>query len=100
MDQLQHNMVVAGTAHLGRADFLRMAGLPHQCRAGWSSADLRPRCCDRGEKCSRAEVAIQLCGGFVETLGTEGWTDRAAPWRGFVQTRQTYCFAKAADWGW
>ena len=39
-------------------------------------------------------------GGFVDRLDHEGRADRHAPRRVFVQARQIYCFAKAAQMGW
>ena len=39
-------------------------------------------------------------GGFVDRLDKEGSADRLAPRRTFVQARQIYCFAKAAQTGW
>lgn len=39
-------------------------------------------------------------GGFVDRLDGEGRADRQAPRRTFVQARQIYCFAKAAQMGW
>jgi mannose/cellobiose epimerase-like protein (N-acyl-D-glucosamine 2-epimerase family) len=39
-------------------------------------------------------------GGFVDRLGQDGRADLAAPRRVFVQARQIYCFAKAAQIGW
>lgn len=39
-------------------------------------------------------------GGFVDRLGEDGCADRQAPRRTFVQARQIYCFAKAAQMGW
>jgi len=39
-------------------------------------------------------------GGFVDRLGQDGRADRLAPRRTFVQARQIYCFAKAAQMGW
>ena len=39
-------------------------------------------------------------GGFVDRLDREGRADRLAPRRILVQTRQIYCFAKAAQMGW
>ena len=39
-------------------------------------------------------------GGFVDRLDGEGRADRLAPRRTFVQARQIYCFAKAAQMGW
>ena len=38
-------------------------------------------------------------GGFVDRLGPDGRADRLAPRRTFVQARQIYCFAKAAQMG-
>jgi mannose-6-phosphate isomerase len=39
-------------------------------------------------------------GGFVDRLDQDGRADRLAPRRVFVQARQIYCFAKAAQMGW
>ena len=39
-------------------------------------------------------------GGFVDRLRQDGRADRLAPRRVFVQARQIYCFAKAAQMGW
>src|SRR3954453_22942435 len=39
-------------------------------------------------------------GGFVDRLGEDGRADRLAPRRTFVQARQIYCYAKAAQMGW
>jgi len=39
-------------------------------------------------------------GGFVDRLDKDGSADRLAPRRTFVQARQIYCFAKAAQMGW
>jgi mannose/cellobiose epimerase-like protein (N-acyl-D-glucosamine 2-epimerase family) len=39
-------------------------------------------------------------GGFVDRLTVDGRADRLAPRRVFVQARQIYCFAKAAEIGW
>ncbi|MCP4615803.1 MAG: mannose-6-phosphate isomerase [Bradyrhizobium sp.] len=39
-------------------------------------------------------------GGFVDRLDHDGRADRLAPRRTFVQARQIYCFAKAAQMGW
>jgi mannose/cellobiose epimerase-like protein (N-acyl-D-glucosamine 2-epimerase family) len=39
-------------------------------------------------------------GGFVDRLDQEGRADPLAPRRVFVQARQIYCFAKAAQMGW
>ena len=41
-----------------------------------------------------------VAGGFVDRLGPDGRADRQAPRRVFVQARQIYCFAKAAQMGW
>lgn len=41
-----------------------------------------------------------LNGGFVERLNADGTPDLDAPRRTFVQARQIYCFAKAAQFGW
>ena len=39
-------------------------------------------------------------GGFIDRLDGDGRADRAAPRRVFVQARQIYCYAKAAQMGW
>ena len=39
-------------------------------------------------------------GGFVDRLDPDGRADHLAPRRVFVQARQIYCFAKAAQIGW
>ena len=39
-------------------------------------------------------------GGFVERLDADGRADQRAPRRVFVQARQIYCFARAAQMGW
>jgi len=39
-------------------------------------------------------------GGFVDRLDSQGRADALAPRRTFVQARQIYCFAKAAQMGW
>ena len=39
-------------------------------------------------------------GGFVDRLDPDGRADALAPRRVFVQARQIYCFAKAAQMGW
>ena len=39
-------------------------------------------------------------GGFVDRLHQDGRADRLAPRRVFVQARQIYCYAKAAQMGW
>jgi mannose/cellobiose epimerase-like protein (N-acyl-D-glucosamine 2-epimerase family) len=41
-----------------------------------------------------------VTGGFVDRLDQGGRADHAAPRRVFVQARQIYCFAKAAQMGW
>lgn len=42
----------------------------------------------------------QAAGGFIDRLHRDGTADGAAPRRVFVQARQIYCFAKAAQLGW
>src|SRR6476646_10892161 len=39
-------------------------------------------------------------GGFVDRLSSDGRADALAPRRVFVQARQIYCYAKAAQMGW
>ncbi|WP_407654564.1 AGE family epimerase/isomerase [Bradyrhizobium prioriisuperbiae] len=41
-----------------------------------------------------------VAGGFVDRLDSDGRADRVAPRRVFVQARQIYCYAKAAQMGW
>jgi mannose/cellobiose epimerase-like protein (N-acyl-D-glucosamine 2-epimerase family) len=52
--------------------------LPLWCTEGWDDA----------------------AGGFVDRLDPDGRADRFAPRRVFVQARQIYCYAKAAQMGW
>jgi mannose-6-phosphate isomerase len=42
----------------------------------------------------------RISGGFIDRLHRDGTADRAAPRRVFVQARQIYCYAKAAQMGW
>jgi mannose/cellobiose epimerase-like protein (N-acyl-D-glucosamine 2-epimerase family) len=42
----------------------------------------------------------RTAGGFVDRLDQDGRADLLAPRRIFVQARQIYCFAKAAQMGW
>ncbi|HZY24006.1 MAG TPA: AGE family epimerase/isomerase, partial [Beijerinckiaceae bacterium] len=39
-------------------------------------------------------------GGFIDRLHRDGTADSAAPRRVFVQARQIWCYAKAAQMGW
>ncbi|WP_027579885.1 AGE family epimerase/isomerase [Bradyrhizobium sp. Ai1a-2] len=48
----------------------------------------------------RTEGWDDTAGGFVDRLDPEGRADRLAPRRVFVQARQIYCYAKAAQMGW
>ena len=41
-----------------------------------------------------------VAGGFIDRLDPDGRADRLAPRRVFVQARQIYCYAKAAQMGW
>ncbi|NOJ43518.1 AGE family epimerase/isomerase [Bradyrhizobium australiense] len=41
-----------------------------------------------------------VAGGFIDRLAPDGRADRLAPRRVFVQARQVYCYAKAAQMGW
>src|SRR2546423_7128937 len=41
-----------------------------------------------------------VTGGFIDRLDPDGRADRLAPRRVFVQARQIYCYAKAAQMGW
>jgi mannose/cellobiose epimerase-like protein (N-acyl-D-glucosamine 2-epimerase family) len=42
----------------------------------------------------------RTAGGFVDRLDSDGRADRFTPRRVFVQARQIYCYAKAAQIGW
>lgn len=42
----------------------------------------------------------QTAGGFIDRLHRDGTADTAAPRRVFVQARQIWCYAKAAQMGW
>jgi mannose-6-phosphate isomerase len=41
-----------------------------------------------------------VAGGFIDRLHRDGTADAAAPRRVFVQARQIWCYAKAAQMGW
>ena len=68
----------AGDIVVGLKNFIIERSLPLWSGEGWDAAS----------------------GGFVDRLGDDGCADRQAPRRTFVQARQIYCFAKAAQMGW
>jgi mannose-6-phosphate isomerase len=63
-------------------------------------AKLRLRLIDHALPLWSREGWDPTTGGFVDRLDPEGRADRDAPRRVFVQARQIYCFAKAAQMGW
>ena len=68
--------------------------------AGDIVATLKSFIIERPCRCGRARAGIARAGGFVDRLDRDGRADRLAPRRTFVQARQIYCFAKAAQMGW
>ena len=63
-------------------------------------AKLRARLVEHSFPLWSTEGWDQSTGGFIDRLTPEGRADRLAPRRVFVQARQIYCFAKAAEIGW
>jgi mannose/cellobiose epimerase-like protein (N-acyl-D-glucosamine 2-epimerase family) len=68
--------------------------------SGDSVARLKLRMIDHALPLWSTEGWDRTAGGFVEHLDHDGRADRLAPRRVFVQARQIYCFAKAAQMGW
>ena len=68
----------AGDIVVGLKNFIIERSMPLWSGEGWDAAS----------------------GGFVDRLDGQGRADRLAPRRTFVQARQIYCFAKAAQMGW
>src|SRR5580698_3684680 len=63
-------------------------------------ARLKRRMIDHALPLWSAEGWDSTAGGFVDRLDQNGRADLLAPRRIFVQARQIYCFAKAAQMGW
>jgi mannose/cellobiose epimerase-like protein (N-acyl-D-glucosamine 2-epimerase family) len=63
-------------------------------------ARLKRRMIDHALPLWSGEGWDSAAGGFVDRLDQNGRADRLAPRRVFVQARQIYCFAKAAQMGW
>jgi len=63
-------------------------------------AKLKARIIDHSLPLWSTEGWDQATGGFIDRLHQDGRADRLAPRRVFVQARQIYCFAKAAEIGW
>src|ERR1700730_9953450 len=63
-------------------------------------AKLRARLVEHSCPLWSTEGWDQSTGGFIDRLTPDGRADRLAPRRVFVQARQIYCFAKAAEIGW
>jgi mannose/cellobiose epimerase-like protein (N-acyl-D-glucosamine 2-epimerase family) len=63
-------------------------------------ANLKSRMVDHSLPLWSTEGWDPTAGGFVDRLTPDGRADRLAPRRVFVQARQIYCFAKAAEIGW
>ena len=61
---------------------------------------LKLRMIDHGLPLWSTEGWDDKCGGFVDRLDSDGRADASAPRRVFVQARQIYCYAKAAQMGW
>ena len=75
-----------------------------QSAAAGDSADivakLKLRMIDHALPLWSTEGWDATAGGFVDRLDQDGRADRLAPRRVFVQARQIYCYAKAAQMGW
>jgi len=63
-------------------------------------ARLKRRMIDRCLPLWSGEGWDAASGGFIDRLDQDGRADRMAPRRVFVQARQIYCFAKAAQLDW
>jgi mannose-6-phosphate isomerase len=63
-------------------------------------AELKQRMVDHCLPLWSREGWDAAAGGFVDRLHEDGRADRLAPRRVFVQARQIYCYAKAAQMGW
>jgi mannose-6-phosphate isomerase len=63
-------------------------------------ARLKRRMIDRCLPLWSGEGWDAASGGFIDRLGEDGRADSMAPKRVFVQARQIYCFAKAAQLDW
>jgi len=68
--------------------------------AGGVVAQLKSFIIERSLPLWSGEGWDRASGGFVDRLDPDGRADPLAPRRTFVQARQIYCFAKAAQMGW
>ncbi|UVO31826.1 AGE family epimerase/isomerase [Bradyrhizobium arachidis] len=79
-----------------------MAGEP--INAAEDAADvvarLKQRMIDHALPLWSTEGWDKSSGGFIDRLHRDGTADRMAPRRVFVQARQIWCYAKAAQMGW
>jgi len=76
------------------------AAAPDRFESGDIVARLKLRMIDHALPLWSTEGWDAMTGGFVDRLGPDGRADRLAPRRVFVQARQIYCYAKAAQMGW
>ena len=65
----------------------------------WVVAELKRHIVDHCLPLWSREGWDAAAGGFVDRLHEDGSADRLAPRRVFVQARQIYCYAKAAQMG-
>jgi mannose/cellobiose epimerase-like protein (N-acyl-D-glucosamine 2-epimerase family) len=76
------------------------AATANQPVSGDIVAKLKVRIIDHSLPLWSTEGWDPATGGFIDRLHQDGRADRPAPRRVFVQARQIYCFAKAAEIGW
>jgi mannose/cellobiose epimerase-like protein (N-acyl-D-glucosamine 2-epimerase family) len=76
------------------------AATANQPVSGDIVAKLKARIIDHSLPLWSTEGWDHATGGFIDRLHQDGRADRLAPRRVFVQARQIYCFAKAAEIGW
>jgi mannose-6-phosphate isomerase len=82
-----------------------MVEIPTATAANRSDSDdivaaLKVRMIDHALPLWSTEGWDRTSGGFIDRLSPYGGADHLAPRRVFVQARQIYCFAKAAQIGW
>src|ERR1700755_291272 len=76
------------------------AAAANQADSGDIVAKLKARIIEHSLPLWSTEGWDPATGGFIDRLSIDGRADRLAPRRVFVQARQIYCFAKAAEIGW
>src|SRR6201990_2147043 len=76
------------------------AAAANQADSGDIVAKLKARIIEHSLPLWSTEGWDPATGGFIDRLHQDGRADRLAPRRVFVQARQIYCFAKAAEIGW